>query len=278
MAKYGMLIDETRCTGCRACQVACKQWNDLPAEKTRNTGTYQNPPALSASTWNLIEFKEIDLGSSVSWYFVKRACMHCEYPACASVCPVGALHKTETGAVVYDDHKCIGCRYCMAACPFGVPSFDWQKGLLDQPLIRKCSMCIDRTSNGLIPACAKTCPAGAITFGERDKLIVEAEQRIANNYGRYVNQVYGKTEAGGTSILYLAAVSFDKLGLPTLGPDKVTKRSEAVMNATIPFAVAWGATLAGAYGLVRFNERKKLGKAMAEAKKKAAQDSTEATK
>ena len=261
MGKYGMLIDETRCTGCRACQVACKQWNDLPAETTRNLGTYQNPPALSASTWSLIEFREIEVGDRVDWYFLKHACMHCEFPACASVCPVGALYKSAFGPVVYDDKKCIGCRYCMAACPFGVPTFQWDVGLLGQPLIRKCSLCIDRVSNGLQPACAKTCPSTVIKFGERAELLAEAEERIARNPTKYVNHVYGKAEAGGTSILYLSSVSFAKLGLPELGPERVTRRSEQIMGATVPFAIGWAAVLTGVYGLARFHERKKIAAA-----------------
>lgn len=263
MSKYGMLIDETLCTGCRACQVACKQWNDLPGEETHNWGSYQNPPELSAKTWNLIEFHEVETQNRVDFYFVKRACMHCEHPACASVCPVGALKKTATGPVLYDDHKCIGCRYCMAACPFGVPTFDWNTGLLGHPLIRKCNFCVDRISNGLQPACAKTCPSNVITFGERDQLVALAKQRIAKNPGRYVNHIYGQSEAGGTSILYLAAVPFATLGLPELGPEPVTARSEKVMSATLPFAVGWTAALAGLYGLVRLRERGKLAAAAA---------------
>jgi formate dehydrogenase iron-sulfur subunit len=258
MTTYGMLIDETRCTGCRACQVACKQWNDLEGEKTTNTGSYQNPPHLSASTWNLIEFHESESGPNVGFYFVKKACMHCQHPACASVCPVGALKKTEMGPVIYDDAKCIGCRYCMAACPFGVPTFQWDTGLRGSPVIRKCSFCVDRLSNGLTPSCAKACPSMVITFGERDKLLAEAQARIASQPGRYVNHVYGATEAGGTSILYLAAVPFASLGFPTLGSQPVTRLSENVMSKTVPFALGWTAMLAGIYGIVRLRERGKL--------------------
>ncbi len=255
MAKYAMLIDETRCTGCRGCQVACKQWNDLPGELTRNRGTYTNPPALSAKTWNLIEYKEIETGSQVGFYFLKRACMHCEHPACASVCPVGALHKLPEGPVVYDGSKCIGCRYCMVACPFGIPTFDWQKGLLDQAVIRKCNFCIDRVSNSLQPACAKTCPSRAIIFGEREQLIAEGEARIRQSPARYVNYVYGKQEGGGTSVLYLSAIPFEQLGLPRLSAVPVTLLSEQVMRYTIPFGVAWTATLAGLALLFRLRNR-----------------------
>jgi formate dehydrogenase iron-sulfur subunit len=255
MGKYAMLIDETRCTGCRGCQVACKQWNDLPGEKTRNTGSYTNPPALSAKTWSLIEFREIATSTRVGFYFLKRACMHCEHPACVSACPVGALRKTADGPVVYDDTKCIGCRYCMIACPFGVPAFDWEKGLLDAPVIRKCNFCIDRVSNGMLPACAKTCPSKVITFGERDKLIQEGEARIRQFPDRYVNHLYGKEEAGGTSILYLSSVPFEQLGLPRLGKSPVVLLSEQVMDYTLPFAGAWVATLAGLALIFKFRER-----------------------
>lgn len=253
--KYGMLIDETRCTGCRGCQVACKQWNDLPGELTRQRGTYTNPPALSATTWNLIQYTEVDAGARVGFYFLKRACMHCEHPACASVCPVGALYKTPEGPVVYDSNKCIGCRYCMTACPFGIPTFEWHKGLLDQATIRKCTMCIDRVSNALTPACAKTCPSKAITFGKREELIAQAEARIQKYPTRYVNHIYGKDEVGGTSILYLSAIPFEQLGLPKLGSAPVTTLSEQVMEYTLPFAAAWGAALTGLALLFRLRNR-----------------------
>ncbi|MCL4395982.1 MAG: 4Fe-4S dicluster domain-containing protein [Chloroflexi bacterium] len=257
MSKYAMLIDETRCTGCRACQVACKQWNDLPAEVTHNRGTYTNPPALSAKTWSLIEFKEIESAGKVGFYFLKHACMHCEHPACASVCPVGALHKLPEGPVVYADWKCIGCRYCMSACPFGIPTFDWGKGLIEQPLVRKCNFCIDRVSNGLTPACAKTCPSKAITFGERDQLLATGKARIRQNPERYVNRIYGETEAGGTSILYLSSVSFDQLGLPRLGSAPAPLLSEQVMGYTLPFAAVWCTALTGLALLFRFRNRGK---------------------
>ncbi|MEW6443021.1 MAG: 4Fe-4S dicluster domain-containing protein [bacterium] len=255
MSQWAMLIDETRCTGCRACQVACKQWNDLPAEATRNRGTYQNPPALSASTWSLIEFHEVDAGGAAGFYFLKRACMHCEHPACASVCPVGAMHKTPQGPVLYDDRKCIGCRYCMAACPFGVPAFEWEKGLLETPVVRKCTFCFDRLGSGLHPACAKTCPSKAIAFGAREALIEEGEARIRRNPNRYVDRLYGKQEAGGTSVLYLSAIPFERLGLPRIGPEPVAARAEKVMEYTVPFAAAWGAALAGLALLFRFRDR-----------------------
>jgi formate dehydrogenase iron-sulfur subunit len=247
-----MLVDVSRCIGCRACQVACKQWNDLPAEDTHNWGSYQNPPALSAKTWTLIDFKEIQEGGKLSWVFLKRQCMHCEHPACASACPVAALVKLENGAVVYRDKICIGCRYCMMACPFRIPKFEWDKPL---PLIRKCTFCTDRLAAGLEPACAKACPTGAITFGERDSLIELAEARIENRPNKYVNHVYGKLEAGGTSVLYISSLPFDKLGLPTLGSEPIPHLSEGVMGTTPGLVAAGLAMLSAMHWIMRRRAR-----------------------
>ena len=151
-----MLIDTTLCTACRGCQIACKQWNDLPAEKTVNQGTYQNPFRLSAYTWTLVQMREVEYQGKFFWSFLKRQCMHCLHPACVSACPVGAMHQTPEGLVLYNDARCIGCRYCMTACPFRMPRFEW-----DLPLghVRKCTFCADRRAEGLEPACVKTCPS-----------------------------------------------------------------------------------------------------------------------
>ena len=243
--RKGMLIDLTKCIGCRACQVACKEWNDLPGEETDNWGSYQNPPSLSAKTWSLVEFMEIEEDSRLHWIFAKRQCMHCLHPACVSACPVGALHQTEEGAVVYDPDRCIGCRYCMVVCPFGVPKLEWEKPL---PFIRKCTFCVDRLEAGMEPACAKACPTGAIAFGERDSLIVEAEARVQKHPEKYVDHIYGKDELGGTSWMYLSPVPFEKLGFPTLSPEPVTKLSEAVaVYGTPSVAVSVAALLGGLY-------------------------------
>ncbi len=176
-----MLMDLTKCIGCRACQTACKQWNELSAETTSNNGSYQNPPQFSDKTWAVVTFNEIEYQDKFAWIFAKRQCMHCEHPACVSACTVSALAKTAEGPVVYDADKCIGCRYCQYACPFGVPAFEWQETL---GLIRKCTMCADRQAAGMEPSCAKTCPTGAILFGDREELLQEARDRIAANPDR----------------------------------------------------------------------------------------------
>ncbi len=246
-ARNGMAIlyDSDRCVGCRACQMACKGWNKLPPESADPEGLYDSPLDLSVHTWTLILLGEVEEKGKLHRGFVKRQCMHCQYPACVSACPVGALHKTEEGAVIYNATRCIGCRYCMVACPFGVPRFEWEERL---PRIRKCTFCADRLEAGLHPACVEACPTGALTFGERNSLIAEAESRIRSNPGKYVNHIYGKEEVGGTSMLYISHIPFERLGLPILGPEPVTRLSEAVATYGTPsVAVSVAALLGGLY-------------------------------
>ncbi|MBU0944232.1 MAG: 4Fe-4S dicluster domain-containing protein [Proteobacteria bacterium] len=204
------LIDMTKCTGCRGCQVACKQWNQLKAEETEffSGEGYQNPPAMSEYTFTRIKFRDYQKNGQNEFAFYKEMCMHCNDPACASACPVGAFVKTEEGPVIYKAERCIGCRFCMIACPFGVPKYEWSKGL---PLVKKCTGCYDRIMEGLKPACVTACPT-AISYGPRDEMIKEAEQRISRYPDRYINKVYGKEEAGGTAVLYLTSLPFDELG------------------------------------------------------------------
>ena len=247
-----VLIDLTKCIGCRGCQAACKQWHDLPAEETKNFGSYQNPPDLSAKTWTLVKFDEVAVDGEFMWLFSKRQCMHCEHPACVSACTVGALTKTAEGPVITDKDKCIGCRYCQYACPFGVPSFQWDETL---GLIGKCTMCVDRQAEGLDPACVKACPTGALVFGERDELLVEARNRITSDTHRYVSRIYGEKEVGGTSVLYLSPVPFDKLGFPELGEQPISHLAETVVGQTPTIAVAVAAAATGLYFLLRRRER-----------------------
>lgn len=248
----GVLYDATKCIGCRACQVACKQWNELPAETTINEGTYENPPKMSAYTFTKIHFAEIEDDGKFRWVFAKLQCMHCEHPACVEACIVGALEKTEDGPVTYDDRKCIGCRYCQLACPFGVPNFEWDKPL---PWIRKCTFCADRQGGGLKPACVTTCPTGALKFGERDELITEARGRITDQPDKYVDYIYGEKEAGGTSWMYLSPVPFEKLDFQTLGPESVTLDVERAMAAVPPALVLVAASMAGFYWLTQRRQR-----------------------
>ncbi len=195
LKKKALLIDNTLCVGCNSCQAACKEINHLPDNEEKSL----SPTAYTA----LQEYDGV---------FVRRMCQHCDEPTCVSVCPVGAFTKTEMGPVLYDEDKCIGCRYCMQACPFQVPRYEWTSL---NPRIRKCVLCHDRVAQGLPTACSEACPTGATKFGDRDDLIVEALERIKAEPDKYVHKIYGQNEVGGTSILYLSSVPFENLGFNT---------------------------------------------------------------
>jgi Fe-S-cluster-containing dehydrogenase component len=216
----GMLYDNTKCTGCRACMTACSETNGLPAETlcpidpAISTGLWDVPADLDAKTKNIIKlYRETD---GDNFAFVKRQCMHCLDPACVTGCPFGALKKNTWGAVTWNSSLCIGCRYCEVGCPFDVPKFQWDKW---NPKIVKCELCYDqRLKKTQEPACTAVCPTHAVIFGKRSGLLAEAKQRIADAPGKYFeNRVYGEHEAGGTQVLYLSGVAFDKIGLPKLG-------------------------------------------------------------
>lgn len=195
IAKKAMLIDITLCVGCNACQVACKEENGLPDSEEQ---------ILSPTAYTVL--------NEYNGVYVRRMCQHCVDPTCVSVCPVGAFTKTAAGPVLYDEDKCIGCRYCMQACPFQVPRYEWES---NYPRVQKCKFCAGRLEKGLQPACAEACPTGATKFGDRDELIREAHERIAAEPEKYVNKVYGLEEVGGTSILYISNVPFEELGFRT---------------------------------------------------------------
>jgi formate dehydrogenase iron-sulfur subunit len=221
----GMLSDLTKCIGCGWCNQACKEWNELPETQSDSAESERSQSCLSAETWTLPELHQVEQNGQMLQVFVKRQCMHCVNPACVSACPVGALQKLENGAVTYDCTRCIGCRYCMVACPFGIPKFEWDQPL---PRIRKCTMCADRQEMGLEPACAAACPTGALMFGHRDELIAEAEARIQADPDKYFPHIYGQEELGGTSWLYLSPVPFEELEFPAFKTEPVTELSEAV--------------------------------------------------
>lgn len=194
-----LLYDATVCIGCKRCEEACAEHNSLPY-----TDAVAGEQKQSEHKFTVVLTK----GDK----FMRRLCMNCVDPACASVCPVGALKKTSAGPVVYDEDRCMGCRYCMVACPFSVPKYEWNKLL---PRVRKCTMCPDRVQAGLQTACAEACPTGATKFGERDELISEAQQRIRENPGQYIDHIYGLTEVGGTSVLLLSSVPFQEFAYST---------------------------------------------------------------
>src|ERR1051326_4824766 len=181
-SQKAMLIDIKRCIGCMSCETACKQLHGFNTDPE---------PTLSETALTVVETR----GDK----FVRKLCMHCEDPACASACPVGALGKTPLGPVAYNADKCIGCRYCMLACPFQVPRYEWTKLA---PYVKKCDMCAGRLTKGGLPACVQACPTGASLFGNRDDLLAEAQKRILDN-SAYVRHIYGSEEVGGTSVFFL---------------------------------------------------------------------------
>ena len=195
----GLLYDATLCIDCKQCEQACAEQNKNP---------YNDAIAKEQKT---SDHKFTYVSDTHGDKYMRRLCMNCLDPTCVSVCPVGALERTKFGPVTYDESKCMGCRYCMVACPFNVPKYEWTKTI---PRVRKCIMCYDRVSNGRQTACAEACPTGATLFGERDDLIVEARRRIAGNPAQYVPHIYGLNEAGGTSVLLLSSVPFEQFGYP----------------------------------------------------------------
>lgn len=230
--ELGMLYDASKCVGCKACMSACKRVNgdygSLSYEKAKfdPDGLWDAPQDLSGSTRTLIKlFKETES----RWSYVKYSCMHCQKPSCVSVCPVSAMTKDKTtGVVDYNKNTCIGCRYCQVACAFNIPRFQWEKSI---PQIVKCDLCKNtnlRTKG--ISACAETCPTGAITFGKRKDLLAEAKTRLSDNPDVYIDHIYGEHEAGGTNHLYLAALPFNKLGLPDLKPEAPAEFSEKIQH------------------------------------------------
>ena len=192
----GLLYDVTKCIGCGACYDACKEQNKLP-----ETNKDFLKDHLSANTYTVVE--EYDDT------YARKMCMHCKEPTCVSVCPVGAFTKTELGPVLYDADKCMGCRYCMQACPHRVPRYEWNKL---NPRVRKCVMCYDRVKKGLPTACAEACPTGATKFGDLDDLILEAKKRLKDEPKKYYQQIYGLEDAGGSNVLIVSPVPFEQLG------------------------------------------------------------------
>ena len=233
----GMLYDATKCVGCNACTNACRQWNGTQPE-TSTIGIYDMPTELSADTWTLIQLYDDEYSDTYS--FVKRQCMHCLDPACVSGCPVKALQKTASGPVTYDAARCIGCRYCMYTCPFHVPRFEWDEVI---PVVTKCTLCADRLADGKGTACAEICPTGALIWGRRADLVAEAERRLEDNPKRYVDYIYGKEDAGGTSVLYLSAVPFEHLGFEDLGTVGIPRLSEQTANVILPSLLIGGPLL-----------------------------------
>lgn len=235
----GVLTDLTKCIGCGSCVVACKMWNKLEYD-TKQPAV--GPAAkLNDKNWTIVSTCETQnsKGEPV-WRFVKRQCMHCLEPACVSACFSRALQKNPDGSIVYYPDLCVGCRYCMLACPFDVPKYEWHKAA---PEITKCQMCSSRLENGEAPACVSVCPTGVMQLDDRDKLVARAEQLIRDN-DQYVKKIYGKDEVGGTSWLYISDISFEELGFKAVGMTALPTYTQRFLKHTPFIAVGWGVLLA----------------------------------
>ena len=204
----GILVDTTRCIGCRACEVACGIEHDLLVPDVVNDGALAQHRLTSVEQWTIVNQYETDKGD----VFVKRQCMHCFQAACAAACPTEAMYKTENGPVIWRGSKCIGCRYCMVSCPFDIPKFEYHEW---NPKIQKCTMCFERLEAGEKPACVESCPTDALMFGTRVKNLEIARHRIYSHPDKYVHHIYGEREVGGTGYIYLSAVPFDQIGFRT---------------------------------------------------------------
>ncbi|WP_448188977.1 hydrogenase 2 operon protein HybA [Azospirillum sp. sgz301742] len=277
----GLLFDATMCVGCKACVVACKEANGLPIQVPMERA-YEDPSeALSPTSFNIIKmFKEGEPKAKDTaqdgFSFIKRSCMHCVDPGCVSACPVNAMTKdARTGVVSYNADACIGCRYCVMACPFGIPKFDYDKAV---PEIHKCQLCNHLWKDGRFSACADVCPTGATIFGPVTKLLAEAKRRQAMEPGtiakfprrstetgdqtkekpaaKYVDHIYGEKEGGGTQMLMLSGVPFDKLGLPTLPERSYASMSETVQHTLYDGLIAPAAVLGGLLAATYRSSRK----------------------
>lgn len=235
---YAMLIDTTTCVGCRKCEWACAQQNalsDEPMEFFEDQQIFEKARRMDDGAFTVVNrvAPGDDLENPV---FVKQQCMHCLRPACVSACLVGALNRQPDGAVTYDADKCIGCRYCMVACPFEVPAYEFSDPLA--PRVRKCTLCASELeSDGKIPACAEICPPMAISFGKREEILKLAHEKIAQEPDHYIDHVYGEHEVGGTSVLYLAGMPFTALGFPELGTKPIPELTETIQHSVFKYGI-----------------------------------------
>jgi formate dehydrogenase iron-sulfur subunit len=246
-----ILYDATVCIGCKLCEQACAERNQLPYTES------------IAAEEKLSEHKLTAVRAHDS-KFMRQLCMNCLDPTCASVCPVAAIRKTAGGPVTYDQNRCIGCRYCMVACPFQVPAYQWHNRL---PIMKKCDMCAERVAAGKQTACAEICPTGATKFGERDELIAEAQQRLRDNPGNYVPPIFGLSEVGGTSVLLLSSVPFETFGYRADLPHEPLPMLTWRALSHVPDVVVLGSVLLGGIWWIT-HRREEVAAAEATAKEK----------
>jgi formate dehydrogenase iron-sulfur subunit len=246
-ARRGVLVDTTKCVGCRACEAACTETNHQPEPaRLDDPAVFKAVRTTDTRHYTVVNAANAGVGANAApARFIKRQCMHCVEPACASACLVRALDKTPTGPVVYYKDRCLGCRYCMVACPFSVPKYEYDS---PTPFVQKCTFCADRQARGEAPACTAVCPSGALTFGLRNDLIETARERLYAKGSTYVRHIFGETEVGGTSWIYITDIPFEKLGLPgDLGTYAYSSLTQASL-AAVPFVLTlWPPLLMGMY-------------------------------
>jgi formate dehydrogenase iron-sulfur subunit len=239
MSSAAILTDTTLCTGCESCVKACKRENDLGADRPwRQTGAIDD---LSSTRYTTIVRRP-------GGHNVRKQCRHCLEPACVSACLVGAMQKTPEGPVIYDRQRCMGCRYCMVACPYEIPRYDWDKAV---PGVRKCTMCYDRLQAGKIPACVEGCPEKATIFGSREAMLAEARKRIEASPDKYLSEIYGEHVVGGTSVLYISNYPLDFLrAKPEMDDTPVPELTAKALHVVPPAIVTVGAVMTGIYWII----------------------------
>ncbi|MCK5695047.1 MAG: 4Fe-4S dicluster domain-containing protein [Desulfobacula sp.] len=247
----GVLHDTTLCIGCRKCEQACNKVNDLPQPEKpfEDLGVLDKKRRTQAD-----EFTVVNQFGTQEKVFVKKQCNHCLEPACASACFVKAFTKTPEGPVVYDASLCVGCRYCMVACPFDIPAYEYDKALA--PRVTKCTMCAPRLEEGKLPGCVKACPREALIFGKRDTLLKIAKSRIQNFPDRYIDHVYGEHEMGGTSWLYLSGKPFETIGMrEDLGTTSAPELTSGPLSAVPIIVGLWPVLLTGVYAISKRKDK-----------------------
>jgi formate dehydrogenase iron-sulfur subunit len=254
--RFGMLTDLNRCVGCRRCETACNRVNNLPAPSTsfEDALVFDQERRPTAKAFTVVNRYNNPKGGKP--IYRKVQCNHCQEPACASACLVGAMKKSPEGPVVYNQDLCIGCRYCMVACPFHIPAYDYSSAT--EPKVQKCNMCAGRIAQGLVPGCAEACPMEAITFGKRSQLVSIARDRIRDDPNRYVDHIYGETEAGGTSWLYLSPAPFEQLGFvksEVVGTTAYPEYTRDFLSMVPLVLVAWPTLFGGIYLMSKQREK-----------------------
>ncbi|OIP91257.1 MAG: 4Fe-4S ferredoxin [Syntrophobacterales bacterium CG03_land_8_20_14_0_80_58_14] len=250
----GVIVDTTRCVGCRSCELACAEAHNLPIPDISDTSVFEKNRPTSETQWEVVNRYQTEKGE----IFAKRQCMHCNQPGCVSACPVNAMEKRKEGPVTWDTN-CMGCRYCMISCPFDVPKFEHNSAT---PKLQKCNLCWERLKQGEKPACVEACPAEALTFGTRRELIEEANTRIYKKPNEYISHIFGEHEVGGTGYLYLSSVPFEQIGFRSdLGTTAYPEYTKGFLYSVPVVLLLWPAFLSGVSAITKRkdNVRRKEG-------------------